>query len=138
MNLHAVNPGGVGQPEVHAKIALRQIAAATANLVGLGHSTRGKLDPRADREPIAFRSSQFEAYPMTAGDSPVTKNSGSTVDVFNHHVHLAVVEQVANREPTRHSSFHQCGSGLLAGIAESPILLVKLQDAGLLIASAGG
>ena len=46
----AIDLGCRAQPEVHAKIALREIASPAADLLRLRHAPSGNLDARADRQ----------------------------------------------------------------------------------------
>src|ERR1051326_4069465 len=52
------------ETEVHAKVILRQITAAAANLLPLLDSGGDDVDPRADRVTIRLRAHEFELEPV--------------------------------------------------------------------------
>src|ERR1035438_5222353 len=64
---------------------------------------------------------------MRARYSVVAENHGRAINVSDHHIHVSIVKQVADRQAAGYAFFKQRWAGLLACIAESSIALVQLQ-----------
>ena len=118
-----------------AQIVLREIAAAAVDLVGLCHTAGDDLDARIEREAIALGSGQFKAHPVTSGNAVIPQKHRRPVDIADDNVHVAVIEEIADREAARDARLHQRRARLIAGIAEGSVLLIQLQQLRLAIAA---
>src|ERR1700676_1395415 len=67
----------------------------------------------------------------------IFQNHWRAVQVTDDYIHIAVVEKIANRQTPRYPRLLQRGASLVAGVAESAVPLVELQDFRLAIAGAG-
>ena len=86
------------QAKVQTEITLRDVTTATANLVGLRHPSGYDLDARPDCHAIAFSTRQFQTHPVAAGNSVVLQDHRRAIEILDHDVHIAVVEQVPDRQ----------------------------------------
>ena len=92
-----------------AQIVLRKIAAAAVNFVGLRHAAGDDFDARVERQTIAFGAGKFEADPVAAGDAVIAQNHGRAIDVADDYIHVAIVEQIADRQAARDALFQSAG-----------------------------
>ena len=113
---------------MNAQVVLRQITAPAVYFVGLRHTSGLDLDSSVEGEAIAFRACKLETHPVPSRNSVVAKHHGRAVEIVDHHVHVAVVEEVADGKPARDALFQQRRARLGAGVAESAVALVHAQQ----------
>jgi hypothetical protein len=92
---------------------------------------------RANRQTVAFGSSQFQADPVTPRHTMIAKKHRGPVDIFHHDVELSVDEQVTNSQAARCLPLHQGRTRLISSVTEPAILLVEVEHSRLLIARTG-
>ena len=73
-NLNRVDFLRFAQPKVHAKVILREIAAAAADFVHLCHAIARDRNPSPDPQPITLCPTQFKAHPMVSHRALVMKD----------------------------------------------------------------
>ena len=122
---------------MNPKIILREVAAATVNLLRLAHPSSNNLDLGSDGQAIALRPCQLEAYPVASRNAVISQNHGRAIEVLDDGVHVAVIEEISDRQPPRDALLLECRAGLIAGITESPTFLVEMKQFRLTIAASG-
>src|SRR6202012_438026 len=117
-----------GQAKVDPQIILREIASTAANLVQLDQIAGRGTEARVEGKQIAFGSLKLEADPMIDGAALGAQDHRFSLQIFDHNFQVAVVEQVANRKPAAHLRDLYRGSGEFTGVAEGPVVLIKIKQ----------
>src|SRR6266702_7316096 len=66
----------------------------------------------------------------------IPQQHGTAIDIPNHHIHVAIIEEIADGKTARDTAFHQSLPSLITGITKSAVLLIEVKQLGLAIASA--
>src|SRR3954451_8522255 len=90
-HVDAVHARGERQPEVHAEIVLREIAAAAANLLPLLDAAGDAPHPRTDRVAIGRDAGELQRDPVVARVALTAEEMGQNVHVRDGHIDLEVV-----------------------------------------------
>src|ERR1700689_1815240 len=116
-----------GEAKVDPQIALRKIASSAPHLVLLDKIAGRGTEPRVERKRVALFSLKFKADPMVARPSLGAQNHWFPFQVLDHNIQVAVIEQVANCKPATLLWNLYCGTGKLAYVAESAVVLVEIE-----------
>src|SRR3954470_12735944 len=93
-HVDAVHARGERQPEVHAELVLREIAAAAANLLPLLDAAGDAPHPCADRIAIRRDAGELQGDPVVARVALTAEEIGPIVDVRDRHIDLTVVVEI--------------------------------------------
>src|SRR5207249_48877 len=98
---------------VRAQIVLRQVTAARPNLSDLPRAASVDRDSRADAETVASCLLELNGHPVMPRSLPVIQHRGHIIHVADHHIEIAVVVEIADREsPTRLGDLQSGARGL--------------------------
>src|SRR5271169_3759641 len=112
------------QPEVYAQVVLRQITPAAEDFAYLHQVSGGSAYTRIQGQTIALYAFQLETDPMVLWASFGTQNHGLAHQIFNHGLHLSVVEKVAHSKPAADLRDLNRLSSQPAGIPEGSVPLI--------------
>src|ERR1700757_2762642 len=107
---------------------LRQVASTAENLAQLHQVSGGGSYARIQRQTVALYAFQLKTHPMVLRASLGTQNHRLAHQVFNHRLHLAVVEKIAHCEAAAHLRDLKRVSSQLADIPEGSVPLVDEQE----------
>src|SRR6185503_16915051 len=89
-DLDAHDPRVATQPEVHAQVVLREVAAAAADLVHEREIPGDDADPGADRAPVRRRARELHREPVMVRPALGPEDVRAGVDVVDDDVDVAV------------------------------------------------
>src|ERR1035437_3802064 len=92
----------LAQPEVDAKVALREVAAAADHFAKLYQGARRCTHACIQSKAIALNALQLKADPVVLRSALRTQNRRLTLQILNDRFELAIVEEIADCHSTAH------------------------------------
>src|SRR4051812_12054408 len=132
-HVNAVHARGERQPEVHAEVVLREIAAAAANLLPLLDAARDAAHSCADRVAIGRDAGQLQRDPVVTRTALAAEEVRPIVDVRDRHIDLAVVVEIAERRAAPRLRRRDRRAEPLGHVDETSIAAVAIHDLALFV-----
>src|SRR3954447_3946145 len=132
-HVDAVHARGERQPEVHAEVVLREIAAAPANLLPLLDAAGDAPHPRANRIAIRRDAGELQRDPVVTRIALTAEEVRPIVDVRDRHIDLAVVVEIAERRAAPRLRRRDRRAEPLGDIDEASIAAVAIHDLALFV-----
>src|SRR5215469_12078142 len=108
------------------------------DLFSLYHAAGYDLKSCANCHAIALAAGKFETDPMMSFDAVVFQDHRTSHQVLDYHIHIPIIEQIADSKAASDAWLQQCCSRLIAGITKRAICLIQVKKFRLSIAGSGG
>src|SRR4051812_26602916 len=103
---------------MNAQIALREIAAAAADLVNLAAPSRRAINTCADARSIRLDPDRLHFDPVVARSGIAAEKLRHVVDAVDQHIYIAVVIEITQRAAAGRDLFQDSGTTLSRYILE--------------------